>query len=377
MKPMPVACLALVASLIALDLAAAGSTPADERWLEVIEQYELPVDPDWRETATAVGVRFGLNSTTRGSEGKAKGRSSDAVRRPGGLLGGESGDALGRFRAATGSFEVWGDFRKRLEQAGENERSREAVFTAIEREVERIVKSADSERKLTVVRAWDGIKREAVCLVLGERQKSILAKCKPGGGLLVELAASNCADHYQSNDRPTILEAKSKPLPSEFLKAVEGDSDLAELRFGSVECPGSWTGTAKKSSKVGSGEIAIEFELPAGSVLDPGSPWYCQFKLLQLDSAGKPSVEVRFTGNVHAVCVSTQTKREVMGGFSGGRSGEVGPEPAKPAYSAFAKGHVEVASPSPYGYIAVATHAWGVRRQASAGGAPTTAPQTP
>lgn len=361
----------LVGAACAAPVAPSARASVDERWLEIVEQYDLPEDPQWRSTAEQVDKLFGPRSPAGDSASKSRGkgnskeRPSDSLNRPGGMLGGGAGDPIGRFAAATRSVDQLGEFRKRLEQAGSNERSRQAVITSIEREVDRIVSSKDASRKLTVVRAWDGIKRESVCVVLGERQRALAARCKVGAAVWVQMAASNCADHYQANGRPTLLDVKPKQLPSEFLRADEGPAELRALKFGSVDAPSEWSGTATKSPTVGSGEFTVSFELPDGLDIDPGLPWYCEFKLFRLDGSGKRTAETRFTGPAVAVCVSTGSKPATteLPGVTGKRTPAGDHLGARPTYAATATAVVEVADPGPHGYVAVGTRLWGARRQ--------------
>ena len=345
-----------------------GSNPVasvDERWLEVLERYELPADPQWREAAEEVLELYGPATDSPGAGGRARDKSGGAVRRPGGLLGGGAADPVARYQRATGSLEQTEEFRKRVTQAGDNERSREAVFTSVRREVDRIAQSADAVRKLTVVRGWDGIKREFVCVVLGERQRTVVGKLKPGAVLLAEMAASNCGDHYQAGGRPTIVGVKSKSTPSEFLRADAAPSGLKPFEFGPVECPTDWLGSATKSTEVGSGDISVTFQLPEGIAIDAGLPWYCEFKLMELDASGRSVGEVQFAGPPHAVCVSTCPKPpETKGvGMTGRRRPSGEPEPAVPSYEPLAKARVRIDKPGPHGYAAVAIRAWGVREK--------------
>jgi hypothetical protein len=311
---------------------------AQEVWVEVIESFELPTDPAWFRAATDVARRF----SDKGAFGVS---------------------VIRRFEAATSSRELLAEFQERLSRAGSNERSKKAVYTSIEKEVERIVASAEKTQWLGVVRGWDGIAAKEVVYILGERQRGVFRRCRPGQILAVTTSRSNCADHLQSSGRPTMLTAASgRRVPSEFLRVESDAPELRTVAFGTVDlgavASGDWIGEAARSEGVGNTEVLVSFELPKGAVIESGFPWYCKFDLFERNADGTRGASVKFEGSEFAVCVSTAPPPPEVGGLRGTR----GPSSD---YTGVAGSRVVVRQPAQYGYEAVATAAWGVRVSAA------------
>jgi hypothetical protein len=278
----------------------------DRAWIEVIETYEIPFDPDWRESALKAASFREFGSS-------------------------------GAFGQQTGSVDRSAEFAERLEQAGGNDRSKKALIAAWRKEVESYQSTANAARELFVVRAWDGIRRKPITLVLGEKQRGAFARCKPAAVLNVEIGTSNVPDHLQARGRATIASVVGgAKVPTDFLYLVDEMPDLRDFSFGEIDLPslqiGNELGGAQKDPAAGSGIIAVTFDLPASIPIESGMPWYCEYKLMELDNNGSPAKEVRFEGSKHAVAIS------------GSR----------------AKARIEIKNPKPYGYVAEATAWFGV-----------------
>ncbi len=304
--------LVVVVAMLALFCASSQVAHArDGDWIEVIETYEIPFDPDWRESALKAAGFFRFGSPDD-------------------------------FHEETGSVDRAEEYAERLRQAGKNERSQKAVLASWQKEVESFGSSAGAARKLFVVRVWDGIQRGSRTLVLGEKQRASFARCKPGAVLNVTLGRSNVPDHLQARGRLTITSViGGSKHPSDFLFAKDGASQLSEVAFGEIDTArlggGIHVGTADKDAAAGSGWILVDFNLPREVPIDSKAPWYCEFKLVELDKDGTPVKEVHFDGTKYAVAIS------------GSR----------------AKALVEVKNPKPFGYVAEAAAWFGVAPKAA------------
>jgi hypothetical protein len=265
----------------------------DGEWIEVIETYEIPFDPDWRESALTADIELSVDRRA--------------------------------------------DYAARLEQAGTNERAKKAVKAARRKENDSFGSSADAARKMFVVRAWNGIKRVPIVLILGEKQRASFARCQPSQLLQVSVGKSNVPDHLQAKGRTTIVAVIGGPrVPTDFLHANEGMPALRDVSFGEVDAAAFNVGTvvcnAQKDPKAGSGIILVTFTLPEKIPFELASPWYCKFKLMELDKDGAPAKEVQFEGAQIAVAVTGRV----------------------------AKARIEVKNPKPYGYSPKATQWFGV-----------------
>jgi len=312
--------LVVVVAMLAFFCASSKVAHArDGQWIEVIETYEIPFDPDWRESALKAAEFAAFPE---------KGRSDDAV--------------IARFKELTRSFDRAAEYSERLSQAGKNERSRKAVIAALKKEAESFGSSANSARTLFVVRAWDGIEGKPVVLLLGEKQRGAFARCKPSVVLNVTIGKSNVPDHLQAPGRTTITSViGGSKGPSDFMYAKDGSPQIGDVGFGEIDITSLGgaveLGAAVKSTAAGSGLIQVVFDLPRAIAIDTVMPWYCQFKVFELDKEGKPSKEVHFEGSKYAVAIS------------GSR----------------AKARIEVKNPKPFGYVAEATAWFGVAPKAA------------
>ena len=285
------------------------SSPAFARggqWIEVIETYEIPFDPDWRESALEAAKFRSFTSTNN-------------------------------FRDMTGSVDRADEFAERLKQAGSNDRAKKAVIAAWKKEVESYGNSATAARSLFVVRAWDGIQRVPLTLVLGEKQRGVFARCKPAAVLNVAVGLSNVPDHLQARGRRTITSVLGGgKSPTDFLYLTDEMPALRDISFGEIDLGllkiGNELGDAQKEPEAGSGIISVTFDLPSSIPIESGTPWYCEFKVMELDKDGTPVKEVRFEGSKYAVAID-------------------GPR---------ASARIEIKNPKPFGYVAESIAWFGV-----------------
>jgi hypothetical protein len=299
---------------------------AEDRWIEIVERYQLPADPMWSPC---------IESEIWGWS------ESDVARR----------------------------FQDRFAKA-KSPASRRAVQKALDAEKRKLSAAKDQAPQLTVLRVWDGIRREELSVILGPGQAKLDKACAVGAVFRARLGSSNAPDHRQSARRLTILEAELlRDVPSEFLYARIGAASQFARIFGEIDLSSTdtWTGTAVKSSVVGDGTHRVSIPLPEGSVISPVHAWYCEFKLMALDSDGRPIQEVPFTGTTFAVCANP-----------GGR-GWVRPkyyDDLRPLDASGAFAVINVENPGPFGYVPVVTRAFGVRA-VPANGSPATQPGSP
>jgi hypothetical protein len=317
------------AALIAFACVASREVRADEGvWIEVVETYEVPFDPDWRESALKASKLERAASFGLGGSGGS--RSTDSA-----------SSVVNHFAGMTGSVDRAADYAARLKQSGTNERSQKSVLAALEKELRSFESSADAERELFVVRVWDGIGRAPATMIMGEKQRSIVARCKPRTVLHINVGKSNVPDHLQAYGRTTITSVIGGKAPTDFLSVTDGKPTLRDVSFGEADVAalsvGKILGEARKEPQASNGTIVVTFTLPTTIPFEETSPWYCQFILMELDKDGAPTKEVQFEGSKFAVSLS-------------GKS---------------AKGRIEVKNPTPFGYIVEAKQWFGVAPHAA------------
>lgn len=252
-----------------------STASAKDRWLEIIEIYELPNDPAWPSSA----------------------RSAGAV--------------VGRFEGNPRRMpfpETAERFGDRMSKAGDNDRSREAVRMAVRNFAERLTAGSKQLPKLKVIRAWDGYARQRVEFVCGPEQGSVIQASKAGAIFKATIGTSNSPDHWQAAGRPTILQInRAVDVPSDFVSLDKISPALRDITFGKLamtpEAP-ACIGIATKDPSPGGTRMDISFKgANSGVPIDLSYPYYCEFRVFQKAQDGSREREVRFKGPKHAVAI--------------------------------------------------------------------------
>jgi hypothetical protein len=317
-----------------------------DAWVEVLESFDLPDDPDWSAAARAASDQVRLVTRLRSGGG------SDPVR-----LSLDSLRVVSRDEASRIERQL-ADFNERIERAKStkfgSKKTEEEGWKRIVDSVEKIADSlraaSDRTAPLTVVRLWDGIERKEVVVTLGRGQKAVANRLVPGKPMLASIGTSTVGDDMQA-ERETVTALQSaRSTPSEFLRATDGAGVLAERGFGEVDSRAQREAViirAVKDPAPGSGALTLELAAPPTELgINTAYPWYAEFKLFELGKDGSRAREVRFDGTNAIVAVETQGAKQIRQSFS------------RPGFPA--RGRVEVKSPVPWGYEAVVVKWFGV-----------------
>lgn len=315
-------------------------------WLEAIEVYTLPWDPQWEEAAR----NGNMGSFRQSADEIAEARSRTPAKTP----------------------------------EGKPSRARAAIEARAQKLVENLHAASGKAMPLTVVRAWNGISRNEWILTFGKGQRASADRLAQGKPLLGVVDLSRPGDDFQAV-RPTVVELRpSSKIPSDFVRVSDAPSALQDIAFGEVNAStlsGTFVILAVKDSTPASGVLRLEIpHVPDALGIDARYPWYAKFRLFELTKDGSRGREVPFDG-VDAI-VSTKTPRSFSRSepeFACRLSREVQP----------GLGRIEVKSPQPWGYEAEIVKWYGVApkdrlvpdakgaKAKSAGGGGRTAPTTP
>jgi len=283
----------------------APQTPAPATWLEAIEIYTLPWDPHWQAAA-------------------------------------ESAEFPGDFReSAREAEEARMDLERRSKGSSSSSPAMKALIAKEEKLLANLRVAASREMPLTVIRAWDGIKRAEVVLTLGRGQRALAARVDDRKPFLAVIDVARPGDDLQARRRTVGEIRPSSSVPSEFLRVEHAPVGLLEAAFGEVmasELQRPASVTVRLDGVPGSGVLLIELAAPPEELqIDLKYPWYAEFRLHELQRDGTRAQEVRFDGPSAIIAVGVQGQ-PVMGGL--------GTQASPPT----ARGRVEVKSPKPWGY---------------------------
>jgi len=292
--------------------------PKPATWLEVIEVYTLPWDPQWREAATKAEFPSGFR------------RSAEELER----------------ELAT--------LAKRAKDLSPSSPAMKAHRAKQQKLLERLRAAADRDVELTVVRAWDGIKRNEVILTFGRGQRALLDRLKPGKPVLGVIDPARPGDDLQAV-RTTLAELRqNSSVPSDLLRAADAPEALRELAFGEVDpsaLPRAVFIAAKRDTGATTGVFHLEIPRPPIELgISPDHPWYAEFRVHELDRDGTRIREVRFEGA--SAVVATELRQVGLSGFVGDRA-------TAPRVD-IAIGRFKVKSPHPWGYEAEIVKWYGV-----------------
>ncbi len=310
-----------------------------EVWVEVIESFTLPDDPEWMAAALEAEARV------RGTvPPDATSNRRDLFRIVPGI------EAISPTEAARIAKQIE-DLDKRIERAKSSKfGSKQTEEQGVTRVVDSVVKIADSLRAaadrpapLTVVRLWDGIERREVLVALGRGQRALANRLVPGKPVLASIGPSAVGEDFQARRETVNAIQSARSAPSEFLRVEDGSSVLVERGFGEVDSRPQRTAVVLRATKdpsPGSGVLTLELPAPPDELgIDATYPWYAEFKLFELGKDGARAREVSFKG-VDAIVAAPRLQDDP------GRH-----RSAKPPLTA--RGRVEVKSPVPWGYEAV------------------------
>ena len=314
-----------------------------DAWVEVLESFDLPDDPDWSAAARNAETRV-----------LAEVRSAErTIRRPNPL----AIAPISPKEAARIERQIE-ELKERIERAKSSKfgskKTEEEGWKRIVDSVEKIADSlraaSDRTAPLTVVRLWDGIERKEVVVTLGRGQKAVANRLVPGKPMLASLGTSTVGDDLQAVRETVTALQSARSTPSEFLRAADGAGVLAERGFGEVDSRAQREAVvirAVKDPAPGSGALTLELAAPPTELgINTAYPWYAEFKLFELGKDGSRAREVRFDGTNSIVAVETQDAKQIRQSFS------------RPGFPA--RGRVEVKSPVPWGYEAVVVKWFGV-----------------
>jgi hypothetical protein len=307
-----------------------GSTPVarqpsqerEEVWIEVVEKYVIPSDPRLQWLA---GERFSLEDPS---------------------MFRESAEELAKRAQEIAAAK---DARRKKGLQAALDKWKEARRASVEREL-------NADRAVTVVRAWDGIAQRFVVFTLGEGQRSLDRRLMPGVVFRVEWDMARPGDDLQAR-RWTIQSATEvKQVPSEFARWADVSARRGGDAFGEVSSVGASSTMALRATKageVGVGLYQFRLEVPPEEFrsLDTRYPWFCEFRIFELDQDGVRVREV------------SQSRKSVAAALDRPQS----------SYSG-AHGVISIANPVPWGYEVEITRWFGVRPIPKT---PTVPPPTP
>lgn len=295
-------------------------TNADERWLEVIEIYTVPFDPHWRDAVQGAATSFHLTFPEANRELNER---KDAVNRRADRAKSEDKDRIRR----------QGD--------AELQRKRQKLIDTLTATKDRIA-------PISIMRAWDGIAHAEVLLAFGQGQRGILERFRPKKPILAAIGVAAPGEDWQAPRTSVRAIRSSAKAPTDFALAHDSPADIDDLAFGEVKVNARLSNFAiqtQKDPKPGSGVIALSMRLPSeGTPIDQRFPWYVEFELYELDKEGHRGAQVKFEGANAVVALPTHQNRNPL------VSEDQGP----------AFGYIEVRSPKPWGYQAIATKWFGV-----------------
>lgn len=287
-------------------------------WLESIEVYSLPWDPEWK----AAAERGGFPGSFRKSAKEIEDLRASLLRRSKGL------------------------YLSAPDRATLDLRSKKLT--------EDLCAAADRLMPVTVVRAWDGVQRREVVVTFGRGQRALADRLAGGRPLLVVPGDSRPGDDFQAI-RSTIIEIRpSSKVPTELLRAADAPEWVQTSRFGELDnspLATPVTIVAEKDATPGSGVLTLRLPSPPKELeIDLHYPWYAEFQLFELAKDGRREKQVRFEGSNSLVALRATTS--------------VGPaslwDTSKDLRWPVATGRVEVKSPQPWGYEAEIVKWYGV-----------------
>jgi len=301
------------------------SKALEEVWVEVVEKYDVPCDPWLFELE---GKILGLQEPTwfRETAKEFAKRAEDVA---------NAKDAR-RKKGLQAAFDKWKDARRAF----------------VQREL-------NSDRPLTVIRAWDGIAQRFVVFTLGEGQRTLERRLVPNVVFRVVWDLARPGDDLQGR-RWTIQSATEvKQVPSEFARWADVSARRGGDAFGEIASVGVSIPTAMRATKVGDVGVGLyQFRLEGPShdfaPLDTEYPWFCEFRVFELDQAGSRTREV------------SQGRKSVAAWWA----------PDRKDWTE-ARGIISIANPVPWGYEVEITRWFGVRPIPKAPTVPMPAPSTP
>lgn len=293
---------------------AQGSAPS-WCWLEAIEIYTVPWDPEWTAAALEAASRAAVFPS-----------SGTLVVR------------MDQFRKSAD------EFNQRCQNAGTRGRAHDAIRAALVALKEKLKAASEKRYPLTVIVCWDGIAKSTRTLTFGNGQRATAKRFAVGVPVYAEVGLSKPGDDFQGTHVTAGEVNSAKQAPSDYASFASVQSVSHDIQFGELDasslskpivCP------VAKSKAAGSGavEFAIPFDLiPAQFNLMPTAPWYVEFMLYELNEVGSRAKEAKFEGSKYAVATK------------GGDQGRM----------LSAVGRLELKKPAPWGYEAELTHYFGV-----------------
>lgn len=299
---------------------AARPYSGQESWIEPIEVYTLPWDPEWYATA--------LHAASSGSLDWF-GRSADEI----------------------------AEARRRLpSDAGSSSKERKALAARQQKLFDRLRASAGREMPLTVVRAWSGAGRTELLLTFGRGQRAVADRIDSTKPVLAALGLARPGDDQQAIRTTVAAVLPSSVVPSDLVRLADAPVDLSSRAFGEVDSSAlsvPFVIACSKDPTPGSGKLELSIDQPPREMgILTGYPWYAEFRLYELAKDGTRAREVKFEGSNAAVAAAPihMTPRD-----HGPMDGAV---PDRLRLRAI--GRVEVKSPQPWGYEAEIVKWYGV-----------------
>jgi hypothetical protein len=298
----------LVATFV-VDGLIASQDARTERWLEVIETYAVPFDPEWRGTVEQA--------------------SSDNI----------------------GSFFPKDVNSLAQREAKESERTRKTQDLLND-----LRATASKEMPLTIMRLWDGITKTELCLSFGKSQRGIVNRLKSGKPIRTKLAVAASGEDLQAG-RTTIRQIlPSATVPSDFAPAAEATWNTWDRMFGELDASQLARVISIRPTKdpaPGSGVLSLRLDLQICDVqLDPRFPWFAEFRLFELAKDGSRNREVPFDGPNCVVAISADQSSARV-------TRQLNPK-INLVDLRVATGQIEVKSPQPWGYEAEIVRWFGV-----------------
>ena len=297
-------------------------------WLECIEVYTLPWDPEWRTAAEQAAFPQSFDRSATEIEEQRKALS----------------DRVNRSKRSS-------DEKQRTLDQGRKEIDRRVANL-----IEDLRAKSDRDMPLTVIRAWDGIAKAELILTFGRGQRGISDRLADGKPVQVLLGLARPGDALQSA-RPTATQIRpSSSVPSEFLRLANTPHPTHRYEFGEVDAsalPAVVVGCTKDPAP-GSGLLHLSrFAPPAALGIDSRYPWYAEFRLYELADDGKRAREVRFNGSNVAVAADSARTAVAL---------RTAPSAVDTESDGILRaiGRVEVKSPQPWGYEAEVVKWYGV-----------------
>ncbi len=281
--------------------------PPNSVWIEAIEEYELPWDPEWEKAAISAAQSL------------------------------ESEDDLRRWFRKTAD-----ELITRRKNAGTNDRSLDAIAAWKKSLVKTLTASSKRSSPISVLLCWDGIGKHDQVLFFGNGQRATRSKLKVGLIAEAEMEESRPGDDFQGIRSTAATARVTDDPPSDYARFTGVDTELKDLAFGEIDpraLTAPVTKIVEKNPAAGSGHLEFYFDaasLPTEIELMKQYPWYLEFRLFELDQDGGRVREAAFTGSRFAVAIPGTRGSKGKVGFVIKHSRAIG--------------RVKLKKPAPWGY---------------------------